>query len=211
MKQFKNLHEAFYYHPFCPLCQEPIGIDYKEQIVNGSWDKPKVVTVFTIPGGDEISIDFYTNEVLSYKEFKSFSHNYTTGGTSITSHTGNYNIYTSGKLLFGVSASCSKCSGYSFTLQICVDWETNLAGGIFFNSESLSVEEGEILHEIKNVYATEKTEYDRFNKVEVDDGIVKMSGYSGRRNSTITFPLMPLDHKNPYNLLNRIKNLIVFS
>lgn len=210
MKQFKNLHEAFNYQSRCPLCSEPIEVDYKEQIANDSWDKPKIVTIFQLSGGDEISIDYYTNEVRSYTEAKSY--NYAHGSPSVAKYcSGNYNIYKSGTLFFGVNASCLGCSKYGFTLQIAVDWASTLASGIFLNSESVSIEDGDALYEIKNIYATEKTTYDKFTKVDIDDGTVKMSGFQGRQNSTITFPLMPLDPKNPRALLDRIKKLIIFS
>lgn len=209
MKQFKNLNEAFNYQASCPVCDDPIEPDYKEKIVNSSWDRPKIVTIFTLQGGDEVSIDYYTNEILTYTEAKSYKTTY--GNPTMTVHTGNYNVYKSGQLIFGVNASCGKCGTYGYSLQVIIDWESKLAAGIFLNAETISIEEGDTLHEIRNAYAVGKTEYDKFTKVDVDDGTVKMSGYSGRQNSTIYFPLMPLDVKNPQLLLKRIKNLIIFS
>lgn len=212
MKQFKNLDEAFHYQASCPICSEPIEPDYKEKIANSSWDKPKIATVFTLTGGDEISIDYYNNEVLTYTEANKYNYTYGAGNSYVTSHSGNYNIYKNGTLMFAIHATCYKCGLYGYNIQAVVDWKERAIVGLFLNSESISIEEPDgTLHEIKNFYSSEKTTYDKFTKVDIDDGTVKMSGYSGRRNSTITFPLMPLDVKSPSTLLNRIKKLIIFS
>jgi hypothetical protein len=212
MKKFYNLDEALHYQPSCPLCGDSIEADYKEVSMDPDSRVTKVTATFLTSSASEVSIDYYHNNIVSYKEKSSYNSSYVTG-TNTTPHFSakGSGFNKNGFEIFGVSASCTKCSMYSYVLQIHLDFKDWMAKYIFLNSESISIEEGETLHEIRNVYGTEKTEYDRFTKVEVDDGTVKMSGYSGRRNSTITFPLMPLDPKNPKALLNRIKTLIPFS
>lgn len=212
MKKFYNLDEALHHQPSCPFCGDSIEADYKEITMDPESHVTKVTATFLTGNSSEVSIDYYHNHILAYKEKSNYSGVYNIGTASTSHHNmGNYSLRKSGSEIFGVSASCTKCAKYGYVLQIHLDWKDWIVSGIFLNSESISIEEGDILHEIKNVYATEKTEYDKFTKVEVDDGTVKMSGYSGRRNSTITFPLMPLDPKNPQALLNRVKNLVIFS
>lgn len=209
MKQFQNLSEAFSYHSHCPLCQEPIEADYKEMAFDHTQGRDSIITTFLV-GGDEISINYYSNQIVSYKENRPI-HTNTSRGSLGNYYVGSTGLKGGGTEMFRVTASCGKCGVYGYVLQMHVKLDEFKLIGIFLNSESLSIEEGDTLHEIKNVYATEKTEYDKFTKVDIDDGTVKMSGYRGRRNSTITFPLMPMDPENPQAILNRIKNLIIFS
>jgi hypothetical protein len=212
MKKFYNLDEAFSYQPNCPLCDEPIQLDYKEMTTEPDSHVVKVVTTFITPGGNEVTIDYYHNNIVSYKEKQSQSSIFNIGKTGqIPQFTGNYNLKKGGIEAFGVNASCTKCSKYGFNLQIWIDWKEWAVTIICLNSESLSFEEGNVLHEIKNIYSTEKTEYDKFTKIEIDDGVVKASGYHSRRNSTVTFPLIPMDLKNPEKFLQRIKTLVIFS
>ncbi len=211
MRKFYNLDEAFHYQPSCPLCGESIEADYKELTMGSDLDSPSVVATFLV-GGDEVSIDYYHNNVISYKEKQNHQSIFTIGSPSIIHNsTGNYSLRKSGTDIFRVNVSCTQCCQYGYVLQVYIDWKEWGVVGIYLNSESISIEEGSTLHEIKNIYATEKTEYDKFTKMEIDEENLKMSGYMGRRNSTITFPLMPLDVKNPQALLNRIKTLIIFS
>lgn len=207
MKQFKNPEEAFQYQTHCPLCNEPIEADYKEI----SYDPSGLKTVVTFNvGSDDLTIDYHTNEIVSHVETRDLW-NYRNNPAA-----GNYHIMKAGLIgkgteIFKVTASCGKCGKYGYVLQMHVRLDERKLVGIFLNSESVSIEEGEVLHEIKNIYATDKTEYDKFTRVEVHNDTMDMSGWSGRRNGTVTFPLMPLDVKHPQILLSRIKNLIIYT
>lgn len=205
MKQFSNLYEAFHHQPRCPLCQDSLDPDYKEVSTNAD----KTAVTFIV-GSDDVTIDYYDNQIVSHKSDRTLW-NYSNRGTPGNYYIGKAGLQGSGTEMFKVTASCNKCSKYGYVLQLHVRLDEGRLIGIFLNSESVSIEEGDTLHEIKNIYATEKTEYDKFTRFELHNETVDASGWSGRRNGTISFPLMPLDVKNPEMLLNRIKNLIVFS
>ncbi len=212
MKKFYNLDEAFHYQDSCPLCNEPIEADYKEMSMGHDLDSTKVVATFITPGSDEISIDYYHNNIVSYKEKQSYRDIYSIGSPGIIRQsTGNYSLRKSGVEFFGVNASCTKCSKYGYVLQMRLDWKEWMITGIFLNSESVSLERGDVLHEIKNVYATEKTEYTKFDRYEKYDETMRASGWTSKRDSTLTLPLISSDLSDPDKTLKRIKNLIIFS
>jgi hypothetical protein len=186
MKQFKNLDEALHYHYNCPVCGDVMKAGYSTLLVVDG----KTTITFKL-GDDSIAIDYYGDDIEWYSE-RNTSSQYVLD-------------------FFGIGVHCDLCSKYAFSIRVQADRTKNKVVNICLNSETLSIEKGEDLYEIKNIYSLERTEYDKFTKVDIDDGTVKMSGYQGRRNGTITFPLIPLDLKNPEKTLERIKGLIVFS
>src|SRR5512143_1133694 len=147
MKKFYNLDEALHHQPFCPFCGDSIEADYKEITIDPESHVTKVTATFLTGNSSEVSIDYYHNNIVSYKEKSSHSGVYNTGSVSMPRYTGNYNIRKNGTEIFGVSASCTKCSQYGFVLQIHLDFKEWMATGIFLNSESISIEEGDTLHE----------------------------------------------------------------
>jgi len=204
MKKFDNFHEALSYQPLCPFCRDTVGTDHQSLFLSGS----ETTITFRV-GADDLTTGYFHNRVISYQNNQDKWNN---------PKSGNYNIVKpglsgNGLEMFKVVASCkgSHCSKYGFTLQVHLRLDEGKVIGIYLNSESISIEEEDILHEIKNNYSTEKTEYDRFSRVEIDNNTVKASGWAGRRNGTILFPLMPLDLREPDKLLQRVKNLVIYS
>ncbi len=184
MKQFKNLDEAFHHHHSCPFCNEPMKLGYSRLLVLES----KTIVTFQV-GDATIDVDYYDNDVIWHSEKSKPS-----------------------KLeMFRVLTTCDSCSKYGYVLQVHVDSDVMKVIGIYLNSETFSIELGDELYEIKNLYSTGKTTYDKFDRVNIDTETVKASGWSGRRNSTISFPLIPMDINNPEKTLDRIKGLVIFS
>lgn len=186
MIQFKNLDEAFHHHYKCPMCGDVMTAAYSTLLVN----QGKTTITFKL-GDDSVVADYYGDDIEWFSERNTNSQ---------------YVLD-----FFGVSIRCDGCSKYGYTIRVKADRSKKKIIDIVMNSESLSIEKDEDLYEIKNIYSLGRTEYDKFTKVDVDDGTVKMSGWQGRRNGTVVLPLIPLNLDDPEKTLDRIKGLIVFS
>lgn len=174
MKEFKNLREAFGYQTKCPFCthRTHLGIEQIESI----YEHDRTRERFTLRTGSiQFVIDGHTNQLIACYS----------GGSLL-----------SGQMIFSLSGTCTTCSKYSFAIGVTVDITNSKLTGLFLNSETFSIEEGQSLYEIRNVYTTEKTEYTRFKK--------------GSSDSKVDFPLIPFDMVNPDKTLDRIKGLLVF-
>lgn len=186
MKQFKNLDEAFHYHSTCPVCSGTMKTNYSQLLTSDG----KTTIVFQLKD-DSIEADYYGDDIKWYSE-RSTNSQYVLD-------------------FFGISIVCDGCSKYSYTLRVCADRPKEKITSIHLNSESLSVEKNDELHEIKNIYSIKRTEYVKFTKVEEHTEVLSMSGWLSRRNGSISLPLIPLDLSNPEKTIDRIKGLIVFS
>lgn len=102
-----------------------------------------------------------------------------------------------GKFMHGLSMECMSCCQFSYNIQLHMDIIKRKIVGIFLNSENISIEDHGMIHEIKNIYATDETFYACFPKDGTDKRII--------------LPLIPLDLKYPQNTINRIKSLLIFS
>jgi len=196
MKQFQNLFEVLEYQPTCPLCKSRV----MPVAANLNYDENRVIATLTI-GNITLVVDCHTNKVLQYSESSNLHQIYTIGSQiAYQVPTGNYNLL-KGNNMFRLNMICDKCSKYGYLTQIHVDGGEYQVTGLFLNSESLSVEDGTKLYEIKNVYAVDKTELSIFHQ--------HLSSQRGALDK-IEFPLVPLDLQNPMKTIERIKNLIAF-
>lgn len=201
MIQFYSLNQALDYRRCCPVCQTRLLVDESEfaervEYPNGHHYR-RYAFRLDRQHSDIIYINPFTNEV----ELKLVQPSYAspTYGDStfyigkVPSHR-NY----SGLMYLGITSSCPQCCQFSYTLRLRVDLSACRLIGTFLNSETISLEDKNITHEIKNVYATGQTEY--FYTKE-----------DSRKEKAITLPLIPLDLDNPKKTLERIRTLLIFS
>jgi len=178
MKQFKTFLEAIEYHPKCVLCDYKMDINDRDLATDMGYEfrenKQKISFFVFSNRDDTVTIDPETNEV-------DFSLKNIAGGT----------------FYHGLTIDCKSCCQFSYTIQVKIDLKNQILMGTFLNSETISVEDSDIVHEIKNIYATEKTEYAYFSQ----------SGGSKKA----TFPLIPLNLMAPQETISRIRKLLIFS
>jgi hypothetical protein len=108
-----------------------------------------------------------------------------------------YSIY-EGVFAVGHTVTCAKCSMYDFTLQLFINLDDRNVTKAILNSESITIDDGnENVYEIRNVYTLDKTEYTHINpKI---------------KSNTLKLPLVSDDMKNPSEVLERVKRLLIFS
>lgn len=200
MKQFYSFKSAIEHHVNCPSCQSLLQINDRDLAVDLGYryreGKEKITFHLDQREQDTITIDPETEEV------EIILHNrlpFTTLGVNgiPAKH---YPVVTptyDGKFYHALTLDCKYCCKYSYTLQLQFSLKPCKLLGAYLNSENLSLEEGKVVHEIKNVYATEQTHYTHFAK----DGDCKR----------ITLPLIPLNLDNPQETVNRIRKLLIFS
>lgn len=178
MKEFRTLREAFEHREFCPLCRGVVGMNYQSHDFS---DGIESITFLT--GSFTVKIDYNSDDLLTLQS----------EGTSIK-----------GMLLFRVLGFCNTCSKYGCVFQVHIETIEGKLKGVYFNSESLSIERGPYLYEIRNSYTDNKTEYTVFNNYGSDKNIKQ-------NNSSLVLPLIPLDVECPTKTLDRIKGLVIFS
>lgn len=189
---FSTFKEGINYKSACPLCKSPLHIndrdlatDYGHEFRGGT---PKISFFINQREDDTVTVDPETDEVelvLRNRMPERIS------GTSFTPPT--YN----GKLIHALHLNCNSCCQYSFTLQVHLNLTKSKLIGIFLDSESMSIEECSMVHEINNSYSTNKTFYSYFDK----------EGDSKK----VFLPLIPLDHYSPQETIARIRKLLIFS
>jgi len=192
MIQFKTFLEAISYHTNCVICQEKLSIndrdlvDYDTKLsINDRVCKPEKISFYISQRNDDIvSLDTNTDEISFVAPEYSASH---------------------GVFIHGLTLHCEDCCQFAYNIQIHMDLGQKKLIEIFLNSESISVEDGRDLHEIKNIYAMKKTEYNYFPNELAEPQ--QESKYKGR----IIFPLIPLNLINPMETVNRIRNLIIYT
>jgi len=197
--KFHSFKEAISYKTVCPLCTNALHIndrdlatDYRrsdcglKERLSFHVNQREQDTITIDPETDEVELvlsDRISDEVLQSLP-------------PATQKIMNPPIY-NGMFLHGLTIDCKSCCQYSFTLQIHFDLSKQKLFGIFLNSENVSIEEGEMVHEIKNSYATQITYYSYFDK----------EGDSKK----LSLPLIPLDLSEPKETVARIRNLLIFS
>lgn len=196
---FNTLEAAFKHKTTCPFCDHTIAPGYIQMSYNGSETLVRLRL-----GNGTLTVDYNTGSLKSF-EVPSGNYNIPTTNYPVYASNGSacYNTK-SGKELFKVICHCYECSCYVYVLQVHIDWTAQKIIDIVLNSERFSLERGPVLHEIKNIYTTEKTEYTTFTNYESEDD-------KPNDKQTTTLPLIPMDLENPDKTLNRIKTLVVFS
>jgi hypothetical protein len=196
MISFTSLNKALAYRTICPFCDSHLEINDRDlasiDYVYDAWDEPKYVLSFYMGSNNDdlIKITLPSEEVeINFSTPKS-----TFGTTASMTQ-----LITSGRIYHRLVKDCKRCCQYSFTLQVVfyVEAPNAYIGNVHLNSECISVEDGKLVHEIKNVYSTEKTEYSSFSK----DGSTREA----------VLPLIPMDVKNPNDMISRIRKLLIFS
>jgi len=193
MKKFRSIQSAINYHKNCPVCFQQMQINDKDLAADYYGDNLDTKSV-------SFWLDVYQNDILtihlSNDDVEVTDMVYEIGEHSTFYIPNTRKVGYHGKFLQGMTLDCKICCKFSYTLQVHVDLEIKKLTGIFLNSETLTVEEGSVVHEIKSIYSTKQTEYARF-----EPG-------SDKR---VNLPLIPLDLKNPEETIKRVKKLIIFS
>lgn len=194
MKQFKNLSEVIAFRPECPFCLSKLspGMDMV-------YDENRTIAYLSI-GGGQLKVDYCNNSIIEY------SHKSNMGYSSLSGVIVGYNgsggpLSTNGTDFRSLLISCIDCQKYSYLIQLHISLEQGRIANLILNSEFVSVEDGNKLYEIKNIYTTDKTEMSMFH--------THLSKQRGALDK-VEFPLVPLDLQNPMKTVERIKNLIVF-
>lgn len=197
MKHFKNLHEAIQYHERCPFCAGKMVTDMDVTYDDNSH---KAYLKF---GASKVIVDCVTNDIIQYSEQSSVNTTYSIGcgKPAIQSWGASQGLSTTGIDYRRVSISCDDCYKYGYLIQVIISLKDAKILGLFLNSESVSIEDGARLYEIKNIYATEKTEMSTFHQ-----HLSKQRGALDK----VEFPLVPLDLQDPMKTVERIKNLLAF-
>lgn len=181
IKVFKNIRDGINYLTNCPFCGNELFLNEKEHSISQKKGHPFLT--FNLIGEDLLHININTDEVFVDLNQTISSHGYFNYGT-------NYH---------GINIECVNvdCSLFDFTIQLQTNLDKNKINHIILNSERISYEDKQgMLHEIKNIYTSNTTEYTFYTKSE-------------SKNKKL--PLVPLDFNNPENTIQRIKKLIIFS
>lgn len=198
MIQFHSFKAALNHQPNCPLCAKPTHINDRDLAYDweseGCDRKARFAFFINKSEDDTITIDPETDEVdlVLRQRMPDTLYDYTKQ-TYYAPATPIYN----GTLIHGLTIDCKNCCQYSYTLQIHFNLTEKRLAKIVLNSENISIEDGSMVHEIKNLYSMNKTEYSSFSK----------EGDSHKS----ALPLLPLDLDNPQDTIARIRKLLVFS
>lgn len=203
LQPFQSLLSALHYRRNCPFCHSTLEMYNKRLRSEYDYDRGYVVFELDEYGGNTLCVNFLTEEVeLIVARREDLEPIYS--GTVPSSIYYNSRMSTSyirldGEIGHAISIRCMnrECGQFSYTLQMWVDLIQKKLLGVYLNSELMSIDIDDNTHEIKNVYTTNKTHYTYHSK----DGSSK----------TATIPLIKLDTTKPHDMLERIKNLIIFS
>jgi hypothetical protein len=208
---FTYLRDAIAYQTHCPICFTKLKMDENDATIHKQFLqlRSQSTIVWVIESG-ELVVNLETNEIEKVSKIKEATPIYGVGYHSSMSYTTAHQS-TSGKMFVKLSMDCEDCGQYFFTIQMLVDIGETKIEFIRLNSEHLSVEdESGTLHEIRNVYTTGKTEYNRITKT-VRPGSPKRELTVTYEGDIVSLPLIPLDLQHPKKTLERIKTLILFS
>jgi hypothetical protein len=196
MIKFRSFLEGLRYRSKCPLCSKQMEVNDRDLVERLEYPLGHPYQRFTFYLGqrsDDVLLVDPNSEmvVIKYATVQETTNGMYTGRVA-----GNYTIY-NGEWRHALTMNCNSCSQYHFTLQVHSNLTERRLIGTFLNSESVSVEENDMVHEVRNVYSMEKTEYTCFPK----DGSSKRS----------SIPLVPLNLSDPKETISRIRKLLIFS
>ena len=202
MKQFNNIIDAIYYRKNCPLCKHRLKINERNLAEEfGLYGKQRISFYIDQRNIDYCTIDPETNKIeLSVTEENHF--NYQPGfhgGVATYMPPPSTKPYTvrSGRFIHALQISCESCCLYRFTLQVHIDLSKCELIVALLDSESITIENEGLAHEIKNSYSMSKTYYTCF-------GIE-----TGEKKSEL--PLIEMDMANIKETISRIRKLLIFS
>jgi len=207
MKQFNNLMEAVAYHRQCCLCNGimvhglKIEFDLKKH-PGFKWNLSENVDSET---DDWVTIDIYTNEITYYEQSRRYDEELfhgTDGPYNLRYKKVSYTGY-SGTMYESLRVACGSCRNFSYTIQVVMDLTAKKLTGIFLNDEFIRHEDANRhIHDIRNAYVIEKTEYTYYKESTSEDDSTKR---------TISIPLISMNLKNPADTVAKIKKLVIFS
>jgi hypothetical protein len=204
MIKFYCFLEGLHYHSRCPVCRKQMEVNDRDLVARLEYPLGHPYQKFAFHIGkssdDIMYLDPHTEEVEI--EFTRNREDYALGSHGTFKPYGySGQIYThstyDGMFYHALTLNCNSCCQYHYTLQLHTDLTERRLVGTYLNSESINVVDGEQVHEIKNIYSTEKTEYACFPK----DGSSKKQ----------SMPLIPLNISDPKETVARIKKLLIFS
>lgn len=180
MLQFPSFKSATRYQSECPLCAGELLINDRDLATEYGYkfrgENPKISFFLDQREQDVISIDPDNDEIEYIDDYRSIR---------------------GGVFMHALTIDCKSCCQYNFRLQIHFNMKELKLAGVFLDSETISIEDCEMVHEIKNSYAVSKTYYSYFDK-----------NGSSRRSE---LPLINLDLSNPRETVSRIRKLLIFS
>lgn len=210
MIKLHTIQDIINYQPFCPVCHKSMVVDsnYGVHINKSEFGETEKITLTWRTRQDELVINLCENRIESLVK-KVYSSTIYGLPASVVGY--DYVPISDGIMYTRLGMFCASCYQYSYVAQILADIAKKEVVDIVLNSEYISVEDEDgLLHEIKNVYPLNTTEYTYFdvNKYcEESESDIEYTGYD----KTITIPLVPLDLACPEKTVQRIRNLIVFS
>lgn len=210
--KFPSLLSGINYQTACPICAGPMKIDTRDAELDTSCDySGHQKRTLTWHQDGVLVIDLDTEEFsLTIKQPKAFCPvlGYSGSSGSYASSPVYKQFAFNGTVYIGLGIECQNCCQYSFGLKIILDTDGKGQGQISteLNSEILSIEDkvGDLVHEIKNIYSTNQTEYTYFAGTRNKE-------FNTWNDKTVILPLIPLDVRDPSKALNRIKTLVIFS
>ena len=211
MKEFNSLAEALDYCIDCPICHAIISrgggdqsYEYEtRELIIPLCDRNKSLShdnlVIQIDSGrTTINLEITPNldPNIMYAGVSNFSQQ--------LSPQFDYTFY-QGSLITGHNVCCQECCLYSYTLQLHVNVAKYQLTNTLLNSETISIEEEDKLHEIRNNYSMNRTEYILIESLEYAHKI------ASNRHKTLMLPLLSDNLFNPTETLIRLKKLLIFS
>jgi hypothetical protein len=206
--KFHSIRDAISYQSTCPVCHSKMLFNdrYAELKTELGINRSPRTKILWKTDREEILIDVdsdYVEIVNKYFETVPMVTSYT--GT-VPQRFSTKPVY-DGHLYERLGMTCDDCCQYTYLIKFIIDIGLKRIIDIELNSETLSIEDSKgIVHEIKNIYATDETEYTYFPKGDR----IYLDG-SHTKEKSITLPLIPLDLDNPNKTVERIKTLILFS
>lgn len=200
---FTNLIAALHYQKGCPICGTKLEVNDRDLATDMGYEyrgeksgtlsffidlrEQEVITIEPFTGDVDLTIAGHTEEEY-----------YTVGTIDSISlpKTTKTRQFRNGMFMHALSVDCKQCSQYGYVLQIHVDMGVRKVVGLYLNSEWITVEHDEVMHEIKNNYAMQRTYY---------------SFYSGGKDQHAEIPLIYLNVQNPFETVARAKKLLIFS
>lgn len=193
IKVFENIESA--YSGNCCICKCSIEDSLTEQFGWKGYYYSSLITI-DLPHDFHMVFNRYNGDIVECSVVDSEQ---TYICSSITPKLGVVNRTASlynGEYVVTHTIHCTKCSMYSRTLQIFINFDDRKVSKAVLNSEFVCFETEKDVYEIKNIYTVEKTEYTHIT--------------SGVKEKTIFLPLISDSMNCPSDVLNRIKKVLVF-